>query len=75
MGEGNDPASVWDLIRRADDLLKYAPNRDRATAYQQARGQLEKAAAAAQGVADTNAREGLARQVRTRLQDLDRLEA
>ena len=69
-----DPNDVWDLIRRADDLLKYAPNRDPATARLQARDQLKVAAEAAAKLPDRDAGEALAAQVRTRLEDLDRLD-
>jgi hypothetical protein len=65
-----EPAEVWDLIRRADDLVKYAPNRDPSTARAQAREVLERAARAADELADRRAGEALATQVRTRLQDL-----
>ncbi|MGH2725258.1 MAG: hypothetical protein ACRDI0_13565 [Actinomycetota bacterium] len=69
-----DPNDVWDLIRRADDLLKYAPNRDPRTARLQAREQLKVAAEAAAKLPDRSAGEALAAQVRTRLEDLDRLD-
>jgi hypothetical protein len=70
----SDPNEVWDLIRRADDLLKYSPNRDPATARAQARDQLRVASEAAAKLPDRNAGEALASQVRTRLEDLDRLD-
>lgn len=68
------PGDVWDLIRRADDLLKYSPNRDPFTARNQARQQLKRAAQAAAVLPDRVAGESLANQVRTRLEDLDRLD-
>jgi hypothetical protein len=76
MAEGTptDPNQVWDMIRRADDLVKYAPNRDPSTARAQAREQLRKAEEAAAALADRSAGETLAAQVRTRLADLDRAE-
>jgi hypothetical protein len=67
-----DPNDVWDLIRRADDLVKYAPNRDPATARTQAREVLERAIREAEGLADRRAGDALAAQARTRLQDLER---
>jgi hypothetical protein len=67
-----DPNDVWRLISRADDLVKYAPNRDPATARLQARDQLKVAAAAAAKLPDRQAGEALAAQIRTRLEDLDR---
>lgn len=68
------PDDVWDLIRRADDLVKYSPNRDPEKARAQARDQLKRAAQAAAMLADRNAGEALAQQVRTRLDDLERAE-
>lgn len=59
------------MIRRADDLVKYAPNRDPATARAQAREVLLRAALAADDLADRQAGEALAAQVRTRLDDLE----
>jgi hypothetical protein len=70
-----DPVEVWDLIRRADDLVKYSPNRDPETARAQARRQLERAAEAASAVTDPGARDALTAQVRRRLDDLDRSDA
>jgi hypothetical protein len=67
----SDPNEVWNLIRRADDLVKYAPNRDPATARAQARRVLEDAARAAEALPDRRAGDALAAQVRTRLQDLE----
>lgn len=69
-----DPSDVWNLIRRADDLLKYSPNRDPAKARLQAREQLKRAAQAAAMLPDRRDGESLAAQVRTRLEDLDRLD-
>jgi hypothetical protein len=70
-----DPGAVWDLIRRADELVKYASNRDPATARAQARAQLERAAGAAAALTDPAARDSLTAQVRRRLDDLDRDDA
>jgi hypothetical protein len=69
-----DPNDVWQLIKRADDLLKYAPNRDPAKARLQARDQLRIASEAAAKLPDRDSGEALAAQVRTRLEDLDRLD-
>lgn len=68
------PGDVWDMIRRADDLLKYSPNRDPATARNQAREQLRLASQAAAKLPDRQAGQALAQQIQTRLQDLDRLD-
>ncbi|HVL32733.1 MAG TPA: hypothetical protein VM600_04035 [Actinomycetota bacterium] len=38
-----DPAAVWSLIQRADELIKYASNRDERAAYAQARAALTEA--------------------------------
>jgi hypothetical protein len=66
------PDEVWDLIRRADEFVKYSPNRDPAAARAQARRQLERAAEAATALTDIAARDALTEQVRRRLDDLDR---
>lgn len=66
------PNEVWDMIRRADDLVKYAPNRDRDTAHTQARAQLQRAAAAVEALEDRKAADALAEQVRIRLADLEK---
>lgn len=71
----DDPAAVWDLIRRADEFIKYAPNRDPATARAQARRQLDRAAEAAAALTDPGARDALTAQVRRRLEDLERTDA
>jgi hypothetical protein len=71
----HDPNAVWQLIRRADDLVKYSANRDPAVARAQARSILDEAARAAEGLEDRGAREALAAQVRTRLDDIDRASA
>lgn len=64
---------MWDMIRRADDLVKYAPNRDPATARAQARQQLERAREAADTLADRKVAGALSAQIRRRLEDLDRM--
>ena len=66
------PGEVWDLIRRADEFVKYSPNRDPAAARAQARRQLERASEAASALTDAGARDALTEQVRRRLDDLDR---
>ncbi len=71
-GDASDPGAVWDLIRRADEFVKYSPNRDPVTARTQARRQLERAAEAAAALSDDAARDALTQQVRRRLDDLDR---
>jgi len=65
------PAEVWALIERADELVKYASNRDPKTAYAQARETLRKAAEAACTVPGA---QPLEQQANTRLEDLDKLE-
>jgi len=66
------PADVWAQIERADELVKYASNRDRSAAYAQARETLQRAQAAAREVPGA---EPLVQQAQTRLDDLARLEA
>lgn len=68
-----DPGEVWQLIRRADDLVKYSANRDPAVAREQARKVLDEAAQAAAALPDRQAGQALAAQVRTRLEDLETL--
>ena len=70
--EPSTPQEVWALIERADELVKYAQNRDPATAYAQARTTLERAADAAGKVAGA---EKLAEQAQKRLADLAKLES
>lgn len=70
-----DPAAVWDLIRRADEFVKYAPNRDPTTARARAREQLDRAAEAAAALTDPGARDALMAQVQRRLHDLERSDA
>jgi hypothetical protein len=69
-----DPGEVWQLVTRADDLVKYSANRDPAVARKQARKVLDEAARAAAALPDRQAGEALAEQVRTRIEDLDRQE-
>jgi hypothetical protein len=69
-----DPNDVWKLIKRADDLVKYSANRDPAIARDQARKVLDEAGRAAAALPDRQAGQALAAQVRTRLEDLERLE-
>jgi hypothetical protein len=71
---GPDPASVWKLVQRADELVKYAHNRDPHTAYQQARAVLDEAEALT-GQLDQKAAEGLRAQIETRRSDIARFEA
>jgi hypothetical protein len=68
-----EASAVWDMIRRADDLVKYAPNRDPATARNQARTQLRRAQEAADALADSKVAGALSAQIRRRLEDLDRM--
>lgn len=69
--EPTTPQEVWALIERADELMKYASNRDPAAAYTQAREVLERAAAAAGTVPGAQA---LEQQANKRLEDLAKLE-
>jgi hypothetical protein len=66
-----DPASVWKLVERADELVKYAQNRDPQTAYRQARAVLDEAEALA-GQLDEKAATGLRAQIETRRADIAR---
>jgi hypothetical protein len=72
-GEPTGASAVWDMIRRSDDLVKYSPNRDPATARDQARRQLERARAAVGELTDRQAAGALEAQIRRRLEDLDRM--
>jgi hypothetical protein len=69
--DSTDPGRVWDLIRRADDLVKYGSNRDPAVARAQAREILERAVRDASSLRDRQAGETLERQARQRLDDLE----
>jgi len=69
--EPQTPKDVWALIERADELVKYASNRDTKAAYEQARATLERAATAARTVPGAGA---LEEQAARRLEDLKRLE-
>jgi hypothetical protein len=68
-----EASAVWDMIRRADDLVKYSPNRDPAVAREQARRQLKRAREALGDVADRQVAGALEAQIRRRLDDLDRM--
>ena len=70
--EPTTPAEVWALIERADELIKYASNRDPKTAYAQARETLQHAIAASGSVPGAAQ---LEQQPRTRLDDIAALEA
>jgi hypothetical protein len=72
-GEPTEASAVWDMIRRSDDLVKYSPNRDPATARDQARQQLKRAQAAVNELADRQVAGALEAQIRRRLEDLDRM--
>jgi hypothetical protein len=67
-----DPAGVWRLIERADELVKYASNRDPAAARAQARDVLAQAEVALAGLADPKAAAALGQQIRKRFEDLSR---
>lgn len=64
------PDEVWKLIRRSDDLVKYAPNRDPAVARKQAREILDQASAGLEELADPKAAEALREQIKIRYEDL-----
>ncbi|MFN2615095.1 MAG: hypothetical protein ABR552_09825 [Actinomycetota bacterium] len=66
-----DLGRVWDLIRRVDDLMKYAPNRDAGIAREEARARLDDAERAARGLDDVKARAQLQRLIALRRADLD----
>ena len=69
-----DPASVWKLVQRADELVKYAQNRDPQTAYAQARAVLDEAEALTKDL-DDKAGGGLRAQIQTRREDIARYES
>ena len=69
-----DPAAVWKLVQRADELVKYAQNRDPHTAYAQARAVLDEAEALT-GQLDRKAAENFKAQIATRREDIARFEA
>lgn len=70
--EPSTPQEIWALIERADELVKYASNRDQTAAFAQAKETLERAAAAAETVPGAAK---LAEQARIRLNDLANREA
>lgn len=70
-----EPAEVWRLIERADELAKYAPNRDAAAAHAQARAALDRAEALARALADPRRREHFEQQIALRRDDLDRYDS
>jgi hypothetical protein len=65
-----DPQSVWQLVVHADELRKYAPNRDPKDALAQAEDTLRRALTAAQQLPDVRAGAALAAQIQTRLADI-----
>jgi hypothetical protein len=68
--EPTRPEQVWDLIRRADDFVKYGANRDPKVARARAREFLDRAIREAGRLPDRRAGEALERQARVRLDDL-----
>jgi len=70
---GTDPADVWKLVQRADELVKYARNRDPHTAYAQARAVLDEAEALT-GQLDQKAGDNFRAQIATRRDDIARFE-
>jgi len=71
---GADPAEVWKLVQRADELVKYAQNRDPHTAYAQARAVLDEAEALT-GQLDQKQADNFRAQIATRRDDIARFEA
>jgi hypothetical protein len=69
-----NPQDVWKLVQRADEFIKYAQNRDPATAYAQARATLDEAEALAQQL-EGPAADGLRAQIKTRRDDIARFES
>jgi hypothetical protein len=69
-----DPGAVWALVQRADELVKYAQNRDPHTAYAQARSVLDEAEAMTNDL-EQPAGERLRAQIQTRRDDIARFEA
>ena len=70
-----DPHDVWRVIQRADDLVKYAPNRDPATAYAQARALLDDAETSARDLDDPAIRARFERLIALRRDDIARAES
>jgi len=71
---GADPAAVWKLVQRADELVKYAQNRNPHTAYAQARAVLDEAEALT-GQLEQKAADNFKAQIATRREDIARFEA
>lgn len=68
----DDPGAVWRLVVRADEALKYAPNRDAADARARALSLLREADQQTARLEDRVAAAALAIQIRRRLEDLER---
>lgn len=68
MGKGRliEPAEIWELIVKADDLLKYATEDKAAVRREQAAELLRRAASEAESIGNAP----LSEQARTRLGDL-----
>ena len=68
-----EPAAVWRLIQKADEVVKYAGNRDAARAYQQASAALDEAEAMIAELADAGIAQNFRAQIVTRRADIARL--
>ena len=68
-----DPNEVWQLIQRADDLIKYAQNRDPKTAYAQARAVLDEADSKTSDL-DASVAQRFRDLIATRRADIDRFD-
>ena len=69
----SEPAEVWRLIQKADEVLKYAGNRDRITAFRQASAALDEAEQLLAGLDDQEIAQTFKAQIQTRRDDLARL--
>lgn len=68
----NDPATVWRLIQKADEVLKYAGNRDATAAYEQARAALDEAEQLSASLVDQGIAENFRSQIEIRRADIMR---
>ena len=73
MSPAPDPAAIWDLLRRADDLVKYAQHRDNPNAnYKNAHDLLVEAEELANAMSPGQADYFIA-QIELRKNDLDKI--
>jgi hypothetical protein len=67
-----DPQDVWRLIQRADETMKYAPNREAADARAKAASLLDEAQTLTSELDDAGQIERLTQLIALRRADLDR---